>query len=213
MSDTNIKGNIIREACVETLEQCILAEKCGADRLELCADLETGGLTPSISLIQKVLEKVKIPVMVMIRPRAGDFCYSRLEIAQMDAELTAVKATGAAGVVFGFLKEDHTVDEELTRRFVALSAPLQATFHKAIDETPDQVAATVLLAGIPGVNRILSSGGAETALAGADTLRRMVNAAGRNLNIIAAGKVTADNLERIRELTGAPEFHGKRIVF
>lgn len=190
-----------------------MAEKCGADRLELCADLETGGLTPPISLIQAVLERVKIPVMVMIRPRGGDFCYSRQEVVQMEAELAAVKATGAAGVVFGFLKGDHTVDEELTRRFAALSVPLQATFHKAIDETTDPVAATELLAGIPGVSRILSSGGAETALEGAVTLRRMVNAAGRNLNIIAAGKVTEDNIERVRELTGAPEFHGKRIVF
>jgi copper homeostasis protein len=213
MNDTCLTTNIIREACVETLDQCIQAEQCGADRLELCAELETGGLTPSISLIQAVLEKVNIPVMVMIRPRAGDFCYTRQEIEQMEAALAEVKSTGVAGVVFGFLKKDFTVDEALTQRFAALSAPLQVTFHKAVDETPDPVAATECLAGIPGITRILSSGGAETALEGAETLRRMVQAAGSELNIIAAGKVTEYNLEQIRTLTGAREYHGKRIVY
>ncbi len=204
---------MILEACVETLDQCILAEKSGAHRVELCADLDVGGLTPSRELIEAVLAKLTIPVMAMIRPRGGNFVYSDEELEEMKRQIDFCKTAGVAGVVFGFLTEKNEVDVEKTAEFARLAQPLLVTFHKAIDDTPDPVEATKILARIPGIQRILTSGGAATALEGKEVLRKMIAAAGEGLTILAAGKVTAENLAEVHQAVGAREYHGKRIVF
>ncbi len=205
--------HLILEACVETLEQCILAEKNGADRLELCADLSVGGLTPSRELLDSVMAAVKIPVMAMIRPRAGNFVCSEEEIEEMKHSILVCKTAGVAGVVFGCLTPDGRIDVAQTSELVRFALPLSVTFHKAIDETPDPVAATSTLKQIPGIQRILTSGGAATALEGQEVLRKMIEAAGEGLTILAAGKVTSENLADVHHAVGAKEYHGKRIVF
>ncbi len=206
-------SHLILEACVETLEQCILAEKNGANRLELCADLSVGGLTPSRELLDSVMAAVKIPVMAMIRPRAGNFVCSAEEIEEMKRSILLCKTAGVAGVVFGCLTPDSRIDVAQTSELVRFALPLSVTFHKAIDETSDPVAATSPLKQIPGIQRILTSGGAATALEGQEVLRKMIEAAGEGLTILAAGKVTSENLADVHQAVGAKEYHGKRIVF
>lgn len=200
------------EACVETLEQATLAEKCGAHRIELCGDLSVGGITPEKELFQQVQSAIQIPIMVMIRPRGGDFCYNRQEIEQMKREIKYFKKAGTAGVVFGFLDKTQQIDLAVTEEMTQLAAPMLVTFHKAIDATPDPVAAIRRLNQIKGIQRVLTSGGQATAKEGAATLKKM-QAASENIQVLAAGKITQHNLDELAALIGVHEYHGKRIVY
>jgi copper homeostasis protein len=136
-STNNLK--MIKEACVETFEEALLAEQQGADRIELCSDLANDGLTPSPELMQKSCSTLKIPVMVMIRPRAGSFVHSEIEIDQMKTDIDRAKKAGAAGVVFGLLTPENKIDVENTRLLAEYAQPLPVTFHKAIDELTNPV--------------------------------------------------------------------------
>jgi copper homeostasis protein len=203
---------MIKEACVETFEEAVLAEQRGANRIELCSDLANDGLTPSPELMHKTCASLKIPVMVMIRPRAGNFVYSEEEIIQMKSEIDEAKKVGAAGVVFGLLTPENEIEEKNTRLLAEYAHPLPVTFHKAIDVLENPEEGVHILKEIKGIKRILTSGGKATAKEGAETIRKMQEEAGENLIILVAGKVTDENVEEIQELTGAEEFHGRRIV-
>jgi copper homeostasis protein len=203
---------MIKEACVETFEEAVLAEQRGANRIELCSDLANDGLTPSPELMQKTCSTLKIPVMVMIRPRAGNFVHSEKEIDQMKAEIDQAKKAGAYGVVFGLLTPENEIEEKNTRLLAEYAHPLPVTFHKAIDVLENPEEGVHILKEIKGIKRILTSGGKATAKEGAETIRKMQEEAGENLIILVAGKVTDENVEEIQELTGAEEFHGRRIV-
>lgn len=203
---------MIKEACVETFEQAMLAEKKGADRIELCSELSVGGLTPAAKLMKKTCSVLKIPVMVMIRPRAGNFHYSEEEISQMKQEIDLAKKAGAAGVVFGLLTSKNQIDIENTRILADYATPLPVTFHKAIDELENPADGVPVLKNIRGITRILTSGGKATADEGAEVIRKMREAAGENLTIVAAGKITDKNINQIQQLTQVSEFHGKQIV-
>ena len=130
---------MIKEACVETFEEALLAEQRGANRIELCSALHLDGLTPPIELMQKVCSNMRIPVMVMIRPKAGNFIYSENDILQMKSEIDEAKKAGAAGVVFGLLTPENKIDEANTRLLAKYVKPLPVTFHKAIDEIDDLI--------------------------------------------------------------------------
>lgn len=197
---------ILLEACVSSAADAIAAVEAGADRIELCAALEVGGLTPSIGLIERVLASVSVPVMVMIRPRIGDFTPSDDEFATMLADIAAAKRAGAAGVVFGLLTLDGAIDVERTARLVAAVEGMQTVFHRAIDFTPDPVAAAATLADL-GVTRLLTSGGARTALEGAATIRQMVERTTGRLEILPGGGVRAANIIPILQATGCNQVH------
>jgi copper homeostasis protein len=203
---------MIKEVCVETFEEAVLAEQRGANRIELCSDLANDGLTPSPELMQKTCASLKIPVMVMIRPRAGNFVYSEEEIIQMKSEIDEAKKVGAAGVVFGLLTPENEIEEKNTRLLAEYAHPLPVTFHKAIDVLENPVAGVRVLKKIKGIKRILTSGGKATGKEGAETIRKMQEEARENLIILVAGKVTDENVKEIQQLTGAEEFHGRRIV-
>jgi copper homeostasis protein len=203
---------MIKEACVETFEEAKLAELRGANRIELCADLHLDGLTPSFELMQKACSDLKIPVMVMIRPRAGDFIYTEKEIKQMKIEIDRAKKTGATGIVFGLLTTDLKIDNKNTRILAEYAKPLPVTFHKAIDEMENPVEGVFELLGIDGIKRILTSGGKPTAKEGQEVIREMIKVADNKITIVVAGKVLNSNVDEIQEITGTKELHGRRIV-
>lgn len=203
---------MIKEACVETFEEAVFAEKRGASRIELCSDLVEDGLTPSFELMQKTCSTLKIPVMVMIRPRAGNFVYSDDEIEIMKSEIDLAKIAGATGVVFGLLTPENKIDKNNTKILTEYAQPLPVTFHKAIDELENQVEGVLVLKEITGIKRILTSGGKPTALEGQEIIRKMIEVAENQITILVAGKVLDSNVEEIKELTGARELHGRRIV-
>lgn len=195
------------EICIDSVASAIAAERGGADRVELCDNLYEGGTTPSLGLLTATLRHVSIPIHVMIRPRGGDFLYTPIEIEVMRADVRAARDAGAHGVVLGVLDESGRVDERLLEELVRLAAPLPVTFHRACDLSRDVVGAVDACVRC-GVARVLSSGGAPTAMQGCATLRRMVDAAAGRLVIAAGGGVTEDNCEELATLSLADELHG-----
>ena len=200
--------HILIEAAVETLDDALAAVDGGADRLELCADLDRGGTTPAHALMQEVLARVHLPVVVMIRPRAGGFVYSRAELDRMRDDIAVAIEIGAAGVVLGALDASGAVDAAATRELIAAARGRTVTFHRAIDETPDVLAAIHTVASL-GATHVLSSGAAPTAMEGADTLAAMVARAGDALRIVAGGSVRAHNVAALVRRSGVREFHAR----
>ncbi len=203
---------MICEACVENFDEAKQAELRGANRIELCSDLANDGLTPAFDLMKKTCRDLEIPVMVMVRPRAGNFVYSDAEVEQMKATIEEAKKAGAAGIVLGLLTNNSKIDEKNTRILADSAHPLPLTFHKAIDELNDPVEGVRVLKTIPGIKRILTSGGKPTALEGQETIRKMMEVAADQIIILVAGKVFDSNVSEISCLTGATELHGRRIV-
>ena len=204
--------NIVKEACVERLDEAILAEKNGADRIELCSRLDLDGLTPHRKMIQDVINSVKIPVKVMIRPRGGNFVYDGKELDVMKEDILYCKRVNVSGIVFGVLKDDKTVDLIATRLLTDMAAGLEITFHKAIDEVSSIFTELDRLRSIKEITNILTSGAADSAMRGSHTLKEMVTRYKGQLTIIAAGKITEQNIVKVHELTGAHEYQGRKIV-
>ena len=207
-----MSNSLIFEACVETLEDALSAERRGANRIELCSALDQDGLTPSEELTKQCVQNLSIPVMAMVRPRGGNFVYTEEELRQMEAEIEFFKQSGVAGVVFGLLTESGDINVENTSRLARLAMPLDVTFHKAIDYSNDILRSFQQLNSINGITRVLTSGGMDTAWNGRNVLKQMQDLQGRRIKIIAAGKVLPDNREQIAAFTGVSELHGKRIV-
>ena len=201
-----MREKIMVEICVGDLESALAAEQGGADRVELCDNLSVGGTTPSAGSIAEACRRLTIPVHVLIRPRAGDFVPSQAEQDAMRFDIDMARTLGAAGVVFGVLRPDGTIERDQIAALVELARPMSVTFHKAFDQTPDpEQALETLIAS--GVDRVLTSGGRPTALEGLDTLRRLVEQAGGRISILAGGRLSADNLETIIAATGVREVH------
>ena len=192
--------------CIDSVESAIAAERGGASRVELCADLDHGGTTPSAGIIKSVRESVSIKVHVMIRPRAGEFCYSDSEFEVMKKEILEAKKLGADGVVFGILTNENRVDVVSTRTLLEIARPLSVTFHRAFDETDDLFNALAELTQL-GVDRVLTSGGEPNVQAGLQVLARLVQTAGTSIKMVAGGGITFENVQEVIRRTGVNEVH------
>ncbi len=189
------------------------AERGGARRIELCDNLGEGGTTPSAGMIAAVVSAVRIPVYVILRPRGGDFVYSDAELDVMCRDARVVHAAGAAGVVVGALHADSTVDVARTQSVIAAAGVLPVTFHRAFDLVPDPAAALETLIGI-GVERVLTSGGATSALDGVPIIRQLVTQADGRIAIMAGGGLQEENVAEVVRRSGVREVHvrGTRVV-
>jgi len=196
----------IYEACVTSIAQAIAAERAGADRLELCTRISTGGLTPPVPRLVAVRDAVAIPIHVMIRPRAGDFSYSRAEVDRMRRAIGDAREAEADGVVLGLLTADGRVDARAFRALAPITRGLSITCHRAFDELSAPLESMEELIEL-GVDRILTSGGAPTARKGADLLARLVAAARGRIGIIACGRIRARHAAELVAATGVSEIH------
>lgn len=202
----------IKEACVEGLDQAIVAQKLGADRIEFCANLAEGGTTPDFETIKAVLQKVQIPIRVMIRPRAGNFLYSEEELQIMENQIESFKSIGVEGVVFGVLNQDNTLNIEAINRLIDVASPLKIVVHKAIDLTPNILESLEDLKALNKNITILTSGGAENAEKGKKVLKQMLKIASNKIDILPAGRITADNVQKLHKYLLANAYHGREIV-
>jgi len=195
------------EICCGSIQSAANAKAGGAVRVELCQGLVEGGTTPSPATIDYAVKELGLQVFVLVRPRGGDFCYNELEIKTMEEDVKFCKQAGATGIVVGFLHPDGTIDTELTRKFVELSAPLPVTFHRAFDECAEPLKALEQIIDC-GCARILTSGCKPTAIEGADMLQQLVKQADGRITILAGSGITPENAAALKQKTGVPEIHG-----
>jgi len=198
--------SILLEVIATSPADCVAAQAGGADRIELCAAMPLGGLTPSLGLLIEARAAVQLPIMAMIRPRPGGFAYSESDFAVMlrDAELAL--AHGADGIVFGCLQSDGQVDIDRVRALVQLAGRRETIFHRAFDVTPDPYAALDALIQL-GVTRVLSSGQKTSALEGAANLAAYHSHVSGRLQVLPGGGITVENVRELVRLTGANQVH------
>jgi len=197
---------VLVEAAVESLDAALAAAEGGAHRLELSADLAHGGTTPSEQLLQDAVSRLNIPIFVLVRPRAGDFKYTKSEHHVMLGQIGQAKLAGAAGIVTGALTARRDIDQLRTAELIAAARPLPVTFHRAFDACRDLSASLEQLIEL-GVDRLLTSGGAAAAAEGAERIRTLVAQANGRIAILPGGGITPDNVARLARETGVREVH------
>jgi copper homeostasis protein len=200
-------NKIVFELCAESIQACLAARDGGANRIELCSALSEGGLTPSHAFIREAVQRSGLPVYVLLRPRPGDFLYTKLEFAIMREDLVHARDLGASGFVVGILRPDETVDIERVSELVRAAAPLEVTFHRAFDcsASLDQALEDVISTGC---SRVLTSGGQPDVVTGATTLAHLVKLAGDRIDVAVGGGLRITQAASIARQTGAHHFHG-----
>ena len=196
------------EACVVSLAEAEDAVRAGATRLELCSDLEEGGLSPDPSLVARVIGRVEVPVMVMVRPRGGGFRMTGREISTMVREVEACAAAGVGGVVLGVLGSNGRVDAPALSELLDAAGSMPVTFHRAFDALPRPVEAIDVISDA-GVARVLTSGGAESAWEGRASIRRLIEASAGRVEILAGGRVRGGHVNDLVAATGVREVHAR----
>ena len=197
---------MIFEICVDSIAGVRAAKAAGAGRVELCADLLEGGITPSRGMIRQARTIAGIGLNVMIRPRGGDFLFDDDEFATMRSDIETAKAEGADGVVIGLLSATGEIDIARTRELIALARPLSVTFHRAFDMTPDPFRALEALIEL-GVDRVLTSGQEASVLEGLPLIVELIERAGDRIVIMPGGGITARNIDRILAAARPREIH------
>lgn len=200
----------IEIACFN-LESALIAQKVGADRVELCADMSVGGTTPTIEIIQQAREHLTIDLYVMIRPRGGDFVYSMHEIMYMYLDILEFKDIGVDGFVFGILTNDGKIDIEVNKALVDLAKPFPCTFHRAFDEVLDceKELEDVISCGF---STILTSGTFPNVMEGKEVLKQLVIQANNRIEIMPGGGLRSTNISALNEMVNANWYHSSAIT-
>ena len=201
-----MRNRVLLEICCGSAEDAIEAARSGADRVELNSNLFQGGLTPTIGALRTVKRHADIPVMAMVRPRAGGFLYTDIQFETACADARLLLENGADGLVFGFLHADGTVDAERTRELVRICEGRPCVFHRAIDVTPDWKRALDTLIGL-GVTRVLTSGQESDVFFALDTIKEMIEYAGDAIQILPGAGITLRNVDRVVAATGCTQVH------
>ena len=199
-------SEVLIEVCCGSTDDAVEAEKGGAGRVELNSALFLGGLTPSLGSVIEAKKRLSIPVIVMIRPRGGGFCYSEAEMAVMCHDARLAVEHGADGLAFGILTQDGSIDADRCRQIVELIGDKEAVFHRAFDVTPEPLEALDQLAGL-GFKRILTSGQAPSVPQGAELIRELIEYAGDRIEILPGGGIRPHNVREIVEQTGVRQVH------
>ncbi|MEI6667683.1 MAG: copper homeostasis protein CutC [Acidobacteriota bacterium] len=199
-------NRVLLEICCGSLDDALEAAAGGADRVELCSSLFHGGLTPSFGTLVEAKKRLSIPVVFMVRPRGGGFCYTEAEMAAMERDTEMAVANGADAVVFGILTDDGRVDVERSARIRRLIGTRDAVFHRAFDVTPDPFAALDQLADL-GVTRILTSGQRDTVFEGLDLIKRLQDYGGDRMQILPGGGIKPYQVDDVIARTGCRQIH------
>ena len=197
---------ILLEICCGSADDVIEAAKGGADRVELNSNLFQGGLTPTVGSLRVVKRHVSIPVMTMVRPRAGGFCYTEAEYEVAREDARVLLENGADGLVFGFLHEDGTVDIERTRELVSIAGGNPCVFHRALDVVPDWKRALDQLISL-GVTRVLTSGQQSDVFFALDTIREMIEYVDGAIEILPGAGITLENVQKVVDATRCTQVH------
>ena len=203
---------VVKEACVDNIQDAINAFKKGADRIEFCSNLDEDGLTPSNYDLISLKKSISIPLRVMVRPHSNSFNYNDDDLIQMKETIDFCKNQKFDGVVFGCLDDNNELDLNKIKYLADFAKPLNVILHKAIDLTSSPVNSLKKLLEIDNVNGVLSSGGFETAELGTEVLKKMINISPKEFEIISAGKITNQNFKILHEKIDGKFYHGRKIV-
>ena len=195
---------MIIEVCAESYEYAVKAEKAGADRIELCKDLQLDGLTPDYESAKRTIDTLEIPVFILIRPRGGDFIYSHEEFELMKRDILRFRKMGCKGIVSGVLNSDNSIDIKKTKELVELSRPLEFTFHRAFDKVNNPLYEIENLIGL-GIDRVLTSGQKEKAIDGLVLLKQLNSISNNRIKIMPGGGINKSN---IVNFVNFEEIHG-----
>ncbi len=201
------------EVAVDSIDSALIAQSAGANRIELCAGLAIGGITPSHGMVAVAQQQLEIPINVIIRPRRGDFLYSQSEFEMMQQDIAYAKSLNVNGVVIGMLQADGNIDIDRTRILIEQARPLDVTFHRAFDMAVDPVQALEDLIGL-GVNMVLTSGQESSAKKGLPLIAKLVERANGRIKIMPGAGINPTNIRLVVEQSGASDFHfsGKAVV-
>ncbi len=205
-----MQKNHLEIACFN-LESAMIAQQASANRIEFCADMNVGGVTPKLADFILLKSKIHIPIFVMIRPRGGNFVYSNEEFEQMKNDILEFKNAGADGFVFGILTENKEVNFIQNKELVQLANPLPCTFHRAFDDIKDQMEALDILIEC-GFKTILTSGNAKNAMEGLSSLKDLASKANNKICIMPGGGVRANNIELLKENITTNWFHSSAVL-
>ena len=203
---------ILVEVCAQSYVSAMIAEQAKADRIELCAALEVGGLTPSWALIQAARRDLTIPVCVLVRPRAGVFCYTIEEFEIIKNDVVWCRENGIDGVVVGCLDENNELDEAKMKELARLAYPMEVVCHKAFDRTPNPTVSLEKLISW-GYDRVLTSGGAKNVAEGTLILKELVTQSADRIEILAGGGVRSNNVLELVQATGVSQVHSSANKF
>jgi len=199
-------AKIVLEIVASTVDDCVAAENGGANRIELCAALSTGGLTPSLGTLIEAKRRIRIPVMAMVRPRPSGFCYSDHDFAAMQRDAELLLRHGADGIVFGILHADGRIDKKRCAKLLEVADGKQTVYHRAFDVVPDPFRALGELISL-GFTRVLTSGQKNTAAEGRQLIGRLIAQAGSSIEVLAGGGVRAQNVQQLVERARCTQVH------
>ena len=201
-----------KEVCVDNIEDAMRAVDLGANRIEYCSKLNEEGLTPDIEDVKYLLKNINIPLRIMIRPHSKSFNYSETDISTMLRDISTFKKIDIDGIVIGCLNKDDEIDLKKINLFIEKARPLKVIFHKAIDITSDPLKSLKNLIKYSNINGVLTSGGFKKAEDGVKLLKKMLDICPINFELIIAGKITSENVNKINQKLSAKFYHGKKIV-
>ena len=201
-----------KEVCVDNVKDAMRAVDLGANRIEYCSKLSEEGLTPDIEDVKYLLKNINIPLRIMIRPHSKSFNYSEQDISIMLRDISNFKKIDVDGIVIGCLKEDDEIDLKKINLLTEKARPLKVIFHKAIDMTSDPLKSLKNLIKNSNVDGVLTSGGFKKAEDGVKLLKKMLDICPINFELIIAGKITPENINKINQKLSAKFYHGKKIV-
>jgi len=198
--------NRILECCVDSVESAINATNGGASRIELCSNLIIGGTTPDAALVNQIRKYTPIRIHALIRPRFGDFCYTKNEIEIMKAQIRTLRSVGAEGVVIGVLDEDGNLNQSAMQELIAEADGMSITLHRAFDMCRDPFVALEQAIEL-GVHTILTSGQKQSAIEGRELLKELVTRADGRIDIMAGAGVDAQAIKELLDFTGVTSYH------
>ena len=201
-----------KEVCVDNIKDAMRAVDLGANRIEYCSKLNEEGLTPNIEDVKYLLKNINIPLRIMIRPHSKSFNYSETDISIMLRDISTFKKIDIDGIVIGCLNKDDEIDLKKINLFIEKARPLKVIFHKAIDITSDPLESLKNLIKYSNINGVLTSGGFKKAEDGIKLLKKMLYICPINFELIIAGKITSENINKINQKLSAKFYHGKKIV-
>ena len=201
-----------KEVCVDNIKDALRAVDLGANRIEYCSKLNEEGLTPNIEDVKYLLKNINIPLRIMIRPHSKSFNYSETDISTMLRDISTFKKIDIDGIVIGCLNKDDEIDLKKINLLIEKARPLKVIFHKAIDITSDPLKSLKNLIKYSNINGVLTSGGFKKAEDGVKLLKKMLDICPINFELIIAGKITSENINKINQKLSAKFYHGKKIV-